>query len=128
MACPVGKGLGHVASVVVEHRLSCPAACAVFPEQESNPCLLHWQADSLPLSHQGSPLSLFLWVLWLPSQRSDVQLQLGESSYSGHLRSSNALESPLAPPTPPHPSLLSKVRCVLTSNSLYEFGLVFNFS
>ena len=23
--------------------------------QESNPRLLHWQADSLPLSHQGSP-------------------------------------------------------------------------
>ena len=24
--------------------------------QGSNPCLLHWQADSLLLSHQGSPL------------------------------------------------------------------------
>ena len=24
-------------------------------EQGSNPCLLHWQVDSLPLSHQGSP-------------------------------------------------------------------------
>ena len=23
--------------------------------QGSNPCLLHWQADSSPLSHQGSP-------------------------------------------------------------------------
>ena len=23
--------------------------------QGLNPCLLHWQADSLPLSHQGSP-------------------------------------------------------------------------
>ena len=27
----------------------------VFPTQESNPCLLHWQADSLPRNHQGSP-------------------------------------------------------------------------
>ena len=27
----------------------------LFPDQGSNPCLLHWQADSLPLSHQGSP-------------------------------------------------------------------------
>ena len=30
----------------------------MFPSQWSNPhplCLLHWQADSLPLSHQGSP-------------------------------------------------------------------------
>ena len=26
----------------------------IFPTQGSNPCLLHWQADSLPLIHQGS--------------------------------------------------------------------------
>ena len=26
----------------------------ISPIQGSNPCLLHWQADSLPLSHQGS--------------------------------------------------------------------------
>ena len=26
----------------------------IFPTQGSNPCLLHWQVDSLPLSHQGS--------------------------------------------------------------------------
>ena len=26
----------------------------IFPSQESNPRLLHWQADSLLLSHQGS--------------------------------------------------------------------------
>ena len=28
----------------------------IFPTQGSNPRLLHGQADSLPLSHQGSPL------------------------------------------------------------------------
>ena len=28
----------------------------IFPGQGSNPCLLHWQVDSLPLSHQGSPI------------------------------------------------------------------------
>ena len=27
----------------------------IFPTQESNQSLLHWQADSLPLSHLGSP-------------------------------------------------------------------------
>ena len=27
-------------------------------DQGSNPCLLHWQEDSLPLSHQGSPRTL----------------------------------------------------------------------
>ena len=26
----------------------------VFLTQGLNPCLLHWQVDSLPLSHQGS--------------------------------------------------------------------------
>ena len=37
------------------HRLSCSAACGIFPDQGSNLCPLHWQADSLPLHHQGSP-------------------------------------------------------------------------
>ena len=27
-----------------------------FPDQGSNSSLLHWQVDSLPLSHQGSPV------------------------------------------------------------------------
>ena len=33
----------------------------IFPIQGSNPsllCLLHWQADSLPLHHLGSPILL----------------------------------------------------------------------
>ena len=42
-------------STVVAHRLSCSLACEIFPDQALNPCLLHWQADSLPLRHQGSP-------------------------------------------------------------------------
>ena len=29
----------------------------IFLIQGPNPCLLHWQADSLPLNHQRSPLS-----------------------------------------------------------------------
>ena len=39
----------------------CPtsSACGIFPDQGWNPCLLHGQADSLPLSHQGSPLIQF---------------------------------------------------------------------
>ena len=38
--------LWHAGSVVVAHGLSCSAACGVFPDQGSNPCSLHWQADS----------------------------------------------------------------------------------
>ena len=47
-------------SVVVAHGLSCSAACGIFPDQGSNPCPLHWQADSQPLRHQGSSC-LFLY-------------------------------------------------------------------
>ena len=36
------------------HRLSGFVACGIFLEQGSSPCLLHWQADSSLLSHQGS--------------------------------------------------------------------------
>ena len=42
-------------SVIVAHGPSCSAACGIFPDQGSSPCPLHWQADSQPLRHQGSP-------------------------------------------------------------------------
>ena len=42
-------------SVIVAHGPSRSAACGIFPDQGSNPCPLHWQADSQPLRHQGSP-------------------------------------------------------------------------
>ena len=47
-------------SVVVAHGPSCSAAYGIFPDQGSNPCSLHWQADSQPLRHQGSPYHIFL--------------------------------------------------------------------
>ena len=33
---------------------SSDSSSGIFPTQGLNPCLLHWQVDSLPLSHQGS--------------------------------------------------------------------------
>ena len=48
-------GSRRAGSVVVAHRPSCSAACGIFPDQGSNPCPLHWQADSQPLHHQGNP-------------------------------------------------------------------------
>ena len=44
-------GLQSTGSIVVVHGLSCSAAYEIFPDQGSNPSLLHWQADSLPLIH-----------------------------------------------------------------------------
>ena len=52
-------GSRRAGSVVVVHGPSCSAACGIFPDQGSNPCPLHWQADSQPLRHQGSPICLF---------------------------------------------------------------------
>ena len=49
-------GSRRAGSVVVAHGLSRSVACGIFPDQGSNPCPLHWQADSQPLRHQGSPV------------------------------------------------------------------------
>ena len=46
-------------SVIVAHGPSCSVARGIFPDQGSNPCPLHWQADSQSLRHQGSPDLLF---------------------------------------------------------------------
>ena len=48
-------GSRHAGSVVVAHGPSCSVACGIFPDQGSNLHPLHWQADSQPLRHQGSP-------------------------------------------------------------------------
>ena len=54
------RGSRRSGSVVVAHGPSRSAACGILPDQGSNPCPLHWQADSQPLRHQGSPPLLFL--------------------------------------------------------------------
>ena len=58
-------GSRHAGSVTVAHGPRCSAACGILPDQGSNLCPLHWQADSQPLRHQGSPewLLLFLFPL-----------------------------------------------------------------
>ena len=64
----MAPGLESTGSVVVARGLSCSSAYGIFPHHgdqthdqthgdqttswRSNPCLLHWQTDSLPLSHQ----------------------------------------------------------------------------
>ena len=55
-------------SVIVAHGPSRSAACGIFPDQGSNPCPLHWQADSQPLRHQGSP------AIFLNNQRDTSQV------------------------------------------------------
>uniref|UniRef100_A0A8C9CN00 Ribosomal protein S4 X-linked n=1 Tax=Phocoena sinus TaxID=42100 RepID=A0A8C9CN00_PHOSS len=41
-------------------------AHGILPDQGSNPCPPHWQADSQPLRHQGSPKITFKIILQAP--------------------------------------------------------------
>ena len=52
-------GSSRAGSVVVAHGPSRSAACGILPDQGSNPCALHRQADSQPPRHQGSPNWLY---------------------------------------------------------------------
>ena len=52
-------GSRRAGSAIVAHGPSCSTGRGIFPDQGSNPCSLHWQADSQPLRHQGSPYCLF---------------------------------------------------------------------
>ena len=51
----LAQALGVQVSVVVSHGLSCPLACRIFLDQESNPSHLRCQVDSHPPRPQGSP-------------------------------------------------------------------------
>ena len=72
-ACGIAApGVQSTGSIVVALRFNCSAecgifqdqgSCGIFPEQGSNPCLLHWHADPLPVSHQGSPHILYIYIL-----------------------------------------------------------------
>ena len=60
---------GHVGSVVVALPLSCFRVCAIFPDQEWNPCPLHRQGmGSYPLCHQECP-----WVFLIDGVREAYQ-------------------------------------------------------
>ena len=56
---PELEGIG---SMVVAHEFSCSMVCGNFPDRGCNLCLLYWQADSLPLNHQGSSLCFLVEV------------------------------------------------------------------
>ena len=62
IACQVPLSMGFPRQ---EFWSGLPFYLGIFPTQGSNPHLLHWQADSLPLNHQASPpntlLPPYLW-------------------------------------------------------------------
>ena len=57
------SGIVVCVCVFFKHGLSHSVACGIFPDQGLNLCLLHWQVDCLPLSHQGSLIWYFSTIL-----------------------------------------------------------------
>ena len=69
---PLLESMGprHTGSAAVVHWLGCSIACGIFPNQGSNPCVLHWQAFSSPQSQQGSPDLFYFFSKYLLSTYS----------------------------------------------------------
>ena len=55
------SGSGAQAQQLWGTALIAPWHCGILPDQGLNPCLLHWQVDSLPLSQQGSLIFYYYW-------------------------------------------------------------------
>ena len=81
---------GARASVVTARELSRSAACGILPDQGSNPCPLHWQANSQQLHHQGSPgwifkiylFILFFWLCWVFVSMRGLSLVVASGGHS----------------------------------------------
>ena len=69
---PLLESIGprHTGSAAVVHWLGCSTACGIFPNQGSNPCVLHWQAFSSPQSQQGNPDLFYFFSKYLLSTYS----------------------------------------------------------
>ena len=75
-------GSRRAGSVIVAHGPSCSAAYGIFPDQGSNPCPLHWQADShlyfLKTIVQGNSLAVQGLGLHALTAKGMVQSLVGE--------------------------------------------------
>ena len=79
-------GSRRTGSVIVAHGPSYSAACGIFPDQGSNPCPLHWQADSQPLRHQGSP-TLYIFFSLIYFKIVPLQSWTNEMTFTSCLNS-----------------------------------------
>ena len=57
-------GSRRTGSAAVAHGPSCSVACGILLDRGTNPCPLHWQADSQPLRYQGSPHTQFFECIY----------------------------------------------------------------
>ena len=132
------RALEHRLSTVIVHGLSCSEVCGIFSDQGLNLCLLYWQVDSLPLSHQGSTSCTFfhevfssvqslscVWLFatpWITARQTSLSITNSWSSLklmsiesvmpSSHLILCRPLL--LLPPIPPSIRIFSNesIRCM----------------
>ena len=96
----VAPGLQNTGSVYVAHGLNYSKACGSSQIRDQT-CLLHWQVDSWPLSHERSPcVYVFVLTSWLcrmwdqppgPPEKSHTLEVLIASLLAGVSRSSRIL-------------------------------------
>ena len=63
-------GLQSTGSILVVHGLRCSVACGIFPDQGSNPCLLHLVGWFFITEPPGKPWRLFKW--WSKTDYSEI--------------------------------------------------------
>ena len=117
-------GSRRAGSVVVAHGPSCSTACGIFPHQGSNLCPLHWQADSQPLRHQGSPWLLFLTPA-LSQTHTCPACRIYLRLYPNPSTALHLYPHPTGPPPPTH--FISPPTNAVVSNlslHLYSFPLI----
>ena len=74
LASAVGvPGLQSTGSTVAVYRVSGSAAFGIFLKQGSNSCLLHWQVDSLPPSHQEAPFLCSVLIFCFEAYDETIQ-------------------------------------------------------
>ena len=86
----------------------------IFPTQGLNPCLLHWQVDSLPLSHQGSPCPSLSYNM-VPRPGAWTWSALGRKLESGAPCSRCCNMTAFSHDTPPCQALLCGSKAFLLS-------------
>ena len=68
----------------------------IFPTQWLKPCILHWQAESLPMSPQGSPLALWKLTNGIKKGRKMIVKEPGALAFCASSSSSSMSRTPTA--------------------------------
>ena len=66
---PPGSSVHRISQATILEWVAIFLLQGIFPTQGLNPCLLHWQADSLPLSQERSPCAQLDGTKWLSVNR-----------------------------------------------------------